>query len=662
MLKSKLTLLVAASVALATIAQAASRTPGAPTPLLTRPGEDKLIAILKSDAPIKDKADACRELAVLGTKDCVPTLAAMLPDEKLNHIARYALEPNPDPSVDEVLRTALGQTKGRPLVGVIHSIGVRRDAKATSALVKFLADADADVAQASARSLGKIGSAEAAKAIQSALPATAAANKLPFYEGLLRCAESLATQGQRGEAIAIYDSLRAVTEPHQVRAGGWRGAIVTRGKEGVALLAEALRSDDWIIVAAGARAALEMSGPEATPALTAELGKGSADKQILVIRTLGKRGDAGAQPALFAAAKAGETPIRVAATRAIAELGQSSAAAGLAALLGDAEKEVAQAAQDSLAALPGAETDGVVLAMLKAPEAARRITGLDLIARRRMTGSLDAVIKATGDTDGKVRSTAIKRLGELAGPADQGSILAMLIKANAGQELEAAEQALTTLSVRIGNPDGSAEKIAPALNQANAEQKGALLRVLSAVGGKTALASVRSAVKDTNPEVRDAAIRALGDWKTTDAAPDLLAVAKEATDAKVKLLCLRSYLGMARNTDFPADQRLAMCRDVKPLIQSKDEKRLLLSALGSVQTLPSLNLIAPYLDDETTKNEAGAATVAIADKLLKARDISKVAPKLIEPLQKVSQNTANADLAKRASALLKQAQAGVPKQ
>ena len=92
--------------------------------------EAKLIAVLKSDAQLKDKADACRELSIIGTKACIAPLAALLRDEKLSHLARYGLEPIPDPAVDEALRAALSELKGRPLVGVIGSLGVRRDKKA----------------------------------------------------------------------------------------------------------------------------------------------------------------------------------------------------------------------------------------------------------------------------------------------------------------------------------------------------------------------------------------------------------------------------------------------------------------------------------------------------------------------------------------------------
>ena len=131
--------------------------------------EGKLIAVLKSDASHKEKADACRQLAIIGTTDAIAPLAALLGDEKLSHMARYGLEPIPDPAVDEALREALGKLKGRPLVGVIGSIGVRRDAKAVPALAKLQHNSDPDVAQAASRALGSIGNTDAAKALTRAM-------------------------------------------------------------------------------------------------------------------------------------------------------------------------------------------------------------------------------------------------------------------------------------------------------------------------------------------------------------------------------------------------------------------------------------------------------------------------------------------------------------
>lgn len=117
----------------------------------------KLVAILKDAAASEfAKAKACQRLAVAGDRSAVPALAALLGDDKLAHYARTGLEPIPDPAADEALRTALGQLKGRLLVGVINSIGVRKDAKAIEPLAKLMYHADAEVASAASSALGRI--------------------------------------------------------------------------------------------------------------------------------------------------------------------------------------------------------------------------------------------------------------------------------------------------------------------------------------------------------------------------------------------------------------------------------------------------------------------------------------------------------------------------
>ena len=84
--------LVLAAALLATIAAPASAQ------------EAELLAVLRSDATVQEKSDACRQLARIATKEAVPTLATLLGDEKLSHMARYALETIHDPSVDDALR------------------------------------------------------------------------------------------------------------------------------------------------------------------------------------------------------------------------------------------------------------------------------------------------------------------------------------------------------------------------------------------------------------------------------------------------------------------------------------------------------------------------------------------------------------------------------
>ncbi|MBM3880464.1 MAG: hypothetical protein FJ387_12240 [Verrucomicrobia bacterium] len=627
-----------------------------PTPLLTR-SQDQLIAVLKSDASQKDKSDACRELAVIGTQAAVPALAALLPDPQYHHMARYALETMPDAAAGEALRAALGTLKGRPLVGVIGSLGVRRDTQATAALTKLLQADDDLVAQAAARALGQLGSTEAAQALQAALPKAKPENQLALCEGLFRSAEALAGAAQRPAAIAIYDQLRSnAALPHQVRAGATRGAILARtAKNRLNLLGQSIRSDDYILTAAAAQAALQLPGRNVTKLLAAELVLANADKQILLLDTLGQRGDPAALPALTAAAQTGAKPVRLAAVRALPQLRDAAAAPALLELLGDADRDISRAAQEGFASLAGPDVDASVLRLLNSDRSGQQLTAIDLIGRRRMTDALPGLLAAASGPNAQVRVASLRRLGELGSPADLSALLDLLLKANTDADVEAAEQAVGAVCAKAPEPEACVAQVTSRLAQAAPSQKGALLRVLAAVGGPASLKAVRAAVSDTNVEVRGAAIRALGAWKTADAAPDLLQLAQTTSDPTDQMLCRRSYLRLAANTDLPVDQRLTMCRQVAGLLQQGDEKKLLLAALGSIQSPEALPLITPYLEDAATKDEASAAVVGVADGLLRGQRGAQYASRLLEPLQKAAQATGNTDLAGRAKALLEQA-------
>ena len=651
MLKSKIIVVLFLGVLLAGTVPAWAQTVAA------KEDEGKLISVLKSDsASRKDKSDACRLLAIIATKKAIPALAALLSDETLSHNARYALEPMPDPAVDEVFRDALGRLKGLPLVGVIGSVGVRGDEKAVPLLTTLLKDKDPLVARGAARALGQIGNQPAATALQGQLASASGITKLHVIEGLFRCAETLAAEGERKQARKIYDELRGLDDaPHQVRAGALRGAILVRGAKGIGLLRENLGNDDYILFSAAVQTAQEMPGSDVTTALAKALDGQPADNQILITYTLGARGDAKALPALSRLAKHGPEAVRIAAIKAIAQLDQASTVSVLVELMGAQERSVAQAAQEALGSLSTASADGAVMDMFNGSGTAQRLVALKLMERRRMTQAVPALLKASGDRDAKVRPAAIKMVGELGGPGQLAALLDVLAQRDGSGDLEAARQAISDVCGKAKSPESCGGQLIERLGRVRPAQKIVLLRVLSGLGGAEALKAVRQTVGDSNDEVHKAAIRALGTWKTADAAPHLLELAKAARKGSDRALCLRAYLAMAARRDLPAGERLSMCRTAAKMVQSAGEKRLLLGALGSVNTPAAMTVIAPYLKDTAIEKEAALASLGIAERLLKGRQSGKYAPQLIAPLEKVVQAVGAGDLAPRAKTLLRQA-------
>ncbi len=182
----------------------------------------KLLALVKDPAStVFQKAIACKKLAFVGGRDAIQPMAALLSHPQLSCYARFGLEPNPDPLVDDVLRAALPKLKGKLQIGVITTIGVRKDAKALDALIGLINDSDAEVAGAAAASVGMIGGLQAAKALQSALGGT----KPPVFPVVARacliCAEGLMA-GNRPRALELYTQLSATTMPGPVRLAALR--------------------------------------------------------------------------------------------------------------------------------------------------------------------------------------------------------------------------------------------------------------------------------------------------------------------------------------------------------------------------------------------------------------------------------------------------------
>ncbi len=611
------------------------------------------IATLKNQAAeIKAKFDACRELATFGDKRAVPVLATLLPDEKLSHMARYALEPIPDASVDAALRDALPRCSGKQLIGVINSIGVRRDAQAVDALAGLLKNADPGVAAAAAYSLGKIGTEAAAKALE------AAGNSPALLEASVICAEGLAKAGQTKPAIAIYDRVRASQAPVVTRSAALRGAILARGNEGIPLLAESLNSPEGYAYATALRVGIELPGEAVTKAIVAELPKLSTDRQAQLIPSLARRRDAAAMPALLPLAKSGPKPVRLAAIAALPEMGQASGVPVLVENFADADKDIVAASQTALAAMNVKEADDAVMAMLASTDNFRRLDGITMVARRRITSAVPQLLTLSADTNADIRLAAVKQLGDLAGENDIPAFLDLLSKAKDQQELRTAEQTLSTVAARTGNADATAEKLAAAMAKAEPAQKQAILRVLRAVGGPKALAAVRDSIKDASEPVRAAAIRVLAEWPTIDAAKDLLGLAKSATNDSDKLLCLRGALGAAANAKLPAAERLDICKQALPLIQRDDERRLLLSALSENSRPEAMNMAMSLAETAGIREEAYAAAVSAADKLNKERSTNAAGRNAaIKVLDKVAASAANARTKERAATAKKEIEA-----
>ncbi len=580
--------------------------------------EQSLIKILESNAPPQDKAIPCKQLAIYGGKDAVPALAALLPDSNLSSWARIALEAIPGPEAGAALREAMGKVKGRLLVGVINSIGVRHDAGSAEALIARLGDSDADVASAAAVALGHIGGDAAAKTLAPLL-SNAPDKVRPFVaEGCILVAERYLADGKSAEAVKLYDAVRQANVPKQKKLEGTRGAILARGAEGFGLLAEQLKSDDQARVGIGLRTARELSGKQVTESLAALLGQLPAERQPMLLLAIADRSDEAVLPAVIGAAKAGPKPLRMSAVRVLDRLGSvSSVPVLLDAAAGD-DAELAQAAKTTLSRLSGGDVDAELLTRMPQANGKARQALFELAAMRHMDGATASVTAGINDSDAGVRGAAVQALGVIGNDQQVPELVKLLDKTTNAGERGNVEKALVAIGGRSGAK--CLPNLMPLMKSGAADLRMIGLHTMATVGGPDALAAVKAAVDDKEEPVQDEAVRVLSTWpnnwpEDSGAADVLATLAKSGKKMNHQVLGLRGYLQYLQgNKKLGADEKAAKVSDLMPLIKRPEEKRLAIAVLGAVATARSLELLTAMAADSAVAEDAYTAIVALAGK------------------------------------------------
>lgn len=617
----------------------------------------ELIAVLQSNAPKAEKAIPCKQLAIYGTAEAVPTLMGLLADEELASWARIALEAIPGPAADEALREAMGMLQGRLLVGAINSIGVRRDARAVDGLVRKLNDADADVASAAAVALGHIGGDRAAAALTQALTKAPAAVRSAVAEGAILCAEGYLTQGKAAEAVKLYDAVRGAEVPNQRHLEAIRGAILARGADGVGLLTEQLRSDDKGRVGIALRTARELPGRNVTEALVAEMDRLSPQKRSLLLLALSDRHDDAVRPAVLKAAQSGPKDLRITAIGVLIRLGDASCIPALLQAATEGDADLGRAAQETLVRLPGKDVDADLAARLPQARGKLRQALIELASQREIQQSLPTIVSSMEDDDDAVRAAAVQAVGVLGRDRQHVAELTRLVqKTTASSERAAIEKALLAVTGRVGAPAGT--YLMPLTKSSDRSLRITGLRALAVVGGTEALGAVNAAIAGDEGDVQDEAMRILSTWPNrwpddADAGEALLRLTRSGGKMSHQVLALRGYLQHIRgNKSLSNDQKLARVKDVRPQIQRPEEERLAIAVLGEAPTAGALELLTTLAQDAAVAEEAYSAIVTVA-----AADVPGLSgPQRRQALQTVLDKSANNGTKRRAQEALKKVQ------
>ncbi|MBM4040576.1 MAG: hypothetical protein FJ290_18885 [Planctomycetes bacterium] len=575
---------------------------------------ETLVKQLETGLPPQVKAFLMMQLQLAGGPESTPALGRSLLDKELCEYAAQAMLAIKDRAAIALLQEALPKATGPCRVTIIQALGVLRAAKGQAAAVKALGDEDRETRLAAAFALANSADPAAVAPLLKGAEAEELYERSQMTDAALLLARRLSETGERAAGTKLARQLLASKAGGvHVRCAALIALAAVAGEEAMDDVLAAMSSDDLDLRAAGISAAIAMPGEKATQRWVAQLKDAKPAAKVAILDLLAKRADAAACPAVIEAMGDADDAVRLAAVKAAATTGTEAAVPPLVAKLAGQSAPERSAAQTSLLQLRGDAATAAIVKQLDAAAADAKAALLDILAGRKGREHLKTILGYTTDANPRIAAAAVGALGKLAEESDLPTLGKLLLEAKDDAVRSAAERALASACSRLADKEKATATVAAALKDTQGAARAALLRVLGGIGTQGAYQALRAAVTDADDAVKDAAIRALADWRDDAPAADLLQVAKTTDKPAHHVLALRGYIRMiALRKERSAADRLKMCQEALAAAKRDEERRAVLATVTDIPTPDALKMAETCLANAALKNEAAIAVIRIA--------------------------------------------------
>jgi len=580
--------------------------------------EQELIEVVQSRSDPVIRAEACKKLRQVGTSRCVPALSAVLAEERVGEAARYALEGMPAPEATIALREALGRLTGGARLGVIDSLGWRRDVESVPLLIPLLRDVDPAVAGVAASALGRVGGDAALGALIAVKNQVSLSVRRTIIEGLLAEAERLASSGRQERAAEVYRSLADSAEDDSIRVSAQVGLFRMEGEAGLGNVVSALKGTDTAAQSAALVVASGLRSSEATRALTGLLPGAEPGLQLALLRILQHRGDTAAGAEILGLAGSTNADVRVAVWAALGELGGVETVPVLlkaATSSGPAEQD---AARSALVLLRVEGVSEVLMAALPSRDEAFRREIFKALSARGDGSVVARLIRISKTEDEAFRATALQTIGNLADGRHFKSLVQWLSEATDPALREELRGVFESMVERNGGGTGfDLEPLISGVTAGSAEGRLALFPVAALFAEPRLRASLRAAVEGPDERIRAAAWRAICTSRDVEFVPDLLAGMRQTKESGLRLAQAEGLVRLVTEggASVGGVRALDSIEEAWRLARTPEEKRAILSGAGRVSDRRSLGVAEAALADPALRVQAEGVAVRIVEGL-----------------------------------------------
>jgi HEAT repeat protein len=339
--------------------------------------------------------------------------------------------------------------------------------------------------------------------------------------------------------------------------------------------------------------------PKATPAAKPE-----------IVKMLGIRSDQLALPLITASLSDQDQNVRKEASEAVVRINSSKSLPALIDYLmkfsGESDQEAAKAA---LMTVCSSDNISTLIPVLKSGSTAARKSAIELIAWNKNHDYISDILPFTSSDDESLKTSSIKALANLAGPADLSKLFELISVTENPDLISEIQAAIVVAANKISDPERRSSFILHAMK--GSIQKDKIIPVLAKTGGREALNTVLAEFENGNAGIRDICFKTLTNWKDYSASTALFEICASGNKT-YEGPAFEGYVKQINSAELPDEEKLLLFRKIMPFALNEDRKNEILTETGKLKTYQSLFFTANYLDDPLSSATAAKAVMYIA--------------------------------------------------
>lgn len=588
---------------------------------VNRPGAEKerkqfvkgIDQTLKSDPRYEASAFLIGQLQFAGEDRAVELLGAYLIDPRLCEPATQTLLTIATPAAEKQVLDALPTVRGSNLVTIIKALGEFQSLDAISQIQKYAGSKNRDIKIASLQALANMGNPASKDTFTKYLNSSSGFDGGNGNTLLLLYAQRVAENGDQNIGAEICRSLiqnRNVSIHVQIAALGTLVDIL--GEAAQPDLLSVVESGVPIVQIAAIDLANRIPGQNQTIQWTEKIDGIKPRISARILQMLGERGDETALSAVRRAIQSEDQTIQNAAIKSAVILGGTNVISELLRLLSQSHDPVLiKTIMDQLSNRPSSNILRNAAEQLPDATTPAKIAILKFIASRNATEYSDLVFREINQGEPKVKITAIKAFENVGSEKDFQRLIAMLLDSENKALQPALQNTIAGITKNSPKQKELQSHLLSKFVEAAPEQKKSLLPIIGRNGGKEDITVVVSEVQNTDPAIKDAAIRALASWPDQSAIEPLLLIAS-SDSSTYQVLALRGCARIAGAADLSAIEKIDIYNKILAIANRPEEKKLALSGLAEIKRKEALRSLMQHMSDDSLSLEASLASISIA--------------------------------------------------